>query len=242
MGKKDLTGGKLSVGLWEKRAILRTASSSLLLLPRLNFIPLSHVPLSHLHQPSVAQGGGKWGLLLVHSSSSLLLLPHTFTLPQCGAPAMGSSLSWGYQVWVLLVTVVLQDLLHMVFSSEYRPSGTDCFSMGPPRNAAPVRKLLHRISPGCSFLHGLPTCSSTGISMGCRWMYPTGSSMTCTETALCRHGHLQGVLCSAPREHFPLPFSPCLVSARLVLPVFSKSSPTAVALWFFWNASLNKLS
>lgn len=198
MGKTDLTEGKLSVGLWEKKkaktknSFLQSGPS-----PQTQLFSSFSSSLSHLHQPSVAQGDGEWGLLSVHSSSSLPLLPHILPCSSLVPLQWGYSLSWGYQVWALLWAVILQDLLHMVFSTRYRPSGIDCFSMSPPKNAAPARKLLYRVSLGCSFLHGLPTCSSMGTSTGCRWMYPTWSSMRCREAASVCHGRLLGVLCSS---------------------------------------------
>lgn len=58
-----------------------------------------------------------------------------------------------------------------IFSTAYRPSATDCFSMGPHEmKLLSENFLLHGISPGCSFLHGLSTCSSMEPSMGCRWI------------------------------------------------------------------------
>lgn len=197
-------------------------------------------PLSYLHQPSVAQGDGEWGLLSVHSSSSPLL-PHTFTLLQFGAPSMGFSLSWGYLVRALLWLFKIYST--WLFSTRYRL--LQCRS---PMKCSSRKPTSAQDLPRLQLLHGLSICCSLGTSLGAGGhvlQVDMCSNVILHEmqgASLCHHGHLQGILCSSTWRTSSPSSSPCWQAARLFLPVFSKSSPTVVALWFFWNASLNKLS
>lgn len=199
MGETDLTRSELSVGLWEKKVKTKNSFSQSPS-PQTQLCSSFSSPLSHLHQPSVAQGDGEWGLLSVHSSSSSPLLPHTFTLLQCGAPSMGYSLSWGYPVWALL-------WLFQIYSTWLFSTGYRLFQCRFPMKCSSRKPTSAQDLP--RLLHGLSTCCSLGTSLGagghvlqvdiCSNVILHGREPACDTTAIGR-----GFSAPAPGEHLPL--------------------------------------
>ena len=136
--------------------------------------------------------------------------PHTLPLLQCGVPPTGCS-----------------------------PSGTDCYSVGPPRGhrscqqtcssvgsslhgaTGPARSLIqHRLPTGSPSPSGASTCSGVGSSPCCRWISaPALTSMGAGHSCLtmgCTTG-CRGISALAPGAPPAPPASLTLVSAGLFL-------------------------
>lgn len=172
-------------------------------------------PNSSFLFPWAAQRVREWGLQLVHSTCSLLLLsPHTLSLLQHGVSLIGSNSSKATSLWVIFTWKSLRNSLlqcgspvgSQLLLEDVFPCGLLCMGL--------------RFRPGaCSslgfsrvhnFLQGLPTCFGVGSPLSCRGRYVLHCGSPWTAAGQCAwpwfSPQLQGSPCTGPGS-LPTPSS-----------------------------------